>query len=99
MKWITYILLIVISTLALIPCSDGMECQQRIEQSSDGHSDHPDHCTPFCSCTCCGSITTLPTLLKPFQEDLDLGSKYLFHYKKDYSFDYLNSVWHPPISC
>lgn len=83
--------------LAFIPCSDGMSCIDNTEQSSHDHSDHEDHCTPFCTCTCCGSVVTVPASYIDLKGESDLSLLYQFPYVFDYSFIYSSNVWHPPI--
>lgn len=60
MKWIARILALYMLVLSCLPCNDSTECSNNSDtsivagaQHSD-HSNHPENCTPFCSCACCG---------------------------------------------
>ena len=54
-------------SLALLPCADAAPgpVQQVSSELSDQHpaDDHPDHCTPLCSCACCSVTTDVPPRL------------------------------------
>lgn len=96
-----------ILALSLVPCTDGVVndvCgSQKIELSDSGHShehsDHSDDCTPFCTCTCCGSVIVVPSSQEFGNHFILFVSTYLFPYSFDYSFDYVEGVWHPPTYC
>ena len=94
---------IYITTLAILPCADGMNKNHTdvlSEFSNDGHShgksDQTDECAPFCICSCCGLLSTLP----PSNQCIGsiTVSSYLLTsiYSFDYYFDYAKGIWQPP---
>ena len=103
MRLLAFILCIYITALSVVPCTDGMpqtsnpsDTEISAAEHDHNHSDHQDHCTPFCVCACCGSIVTLPTVQDLVENKVAISTDYLFHYNFDYSFDYNEGVWHPP---
>ncbi len=108
MRLFSFILSIYVLALSVVPCSDGIahkldDVDANIEVSQTEHdhnpSDHSDYCTPFCSCSCCGSLTTVPTGHQIGEVKILASTTYLFPYKFDYSSDYTEGVWHPPVYC
>ena len=105
MKLISYILSIYMLVLALVPCSDGIDfihgnCDSSTEIADNSHNhsdhDHQDLCTPFCTCTCCGSMFTMPTTLDYSDCHSKISTECIHNYQSSYSFDYSKGVWHPP---
>ncbi|MCW3467171.1 DUF6660 family protein [Chitinophaga nivalis] len=61
MKWVAYIMVVLVFMLNCIPCSDSMAAPNRgagtvVQAASSARTIHMDSCTPFCTCTCCSSI-------------------------------------------
>ena len=63
MKSITFILAFLILTLGVMPCADvgafmndGKVKTAVTEANRQDGSQHPDDCSPFCSCTCCAGF-------------------------------------------
>ena len=85
-------------------CADGLvKCiSYNTIENTTSHSDHShptdqeDDCTPFCTCSCCGTFLVIPIILKPSKVSSDLSTTYQIHYTFDYAFDYIEGVWHPP---
>ena len=91
--------------LSLVPCSDGIDifhptcdADTEIVERSHNHSDHDheDMCTPFCICSCCGSMSVMPTVAEYRDRSDIISTLCLFHYESIYSLDYSKGVWHPP---
>ena len=59
MKFIAYILTIVVIALTVYPCIDepagNIFQKNELTQSSNStnHQNESDHCSPFCTCQCC----------------------------------------------
>ncbi len=105
MRLFSFILSLYILALSVVPCSDGIvhnldDVDANIELSQTehdhNHSGHNDCCTPFCTCACCGSLVTAPTSHHISEVRVLLSTTYLFSYNFDYSFEYVEGVWHPP---
>lgn len=101
MKSLAIILSVYIVVLAVMPCADAHDADNGcisfdlIEQTHSHLSD-VDFCSPFCSCTCCQTLSQ-PTLYSTFQINLlglELTTPLLTQneLKSDISF------WRPPKS-
>ncbi len=100
--WLLFSLFLV--TLSVLPCSDGVECEDitKVEVSQSNHETHnheSEQCPPFCTCACCGvHIYKFQTAALSFKEDLDFYIQkkelgfYSFHYNKKIASD----IWQPP---
>ena len=84
MKILSFLLAIYITSLAIVPCTDGMPqsiADLSVEISSchndHDHSGHKDDCTPFCICICCGSLAVMPHSTVLNLASIDLASLYL----------------------
>lgn len=66
----TQIFALYLLALACVPCNDGEHEHQdegalaSIEmtggEAEHSHSDCADYCSPFCQCSCCGTVTITP---------------------------------------
>ncbi|RKE57277.1 DUF6660 family protein [Sphingobacterium detergens] len=103
MKWIATLLLVVIFALFMVPCGDTSINSSRFGSTEndivhDHNSNQDDMCTPFCYCSCCGSLA-LNTQFVPHKYSI---LPILFFsqrkVKETPSFftAYLNSIWQPP---
>ncbi|MDX2190448.1 MAG: DUF6660 family protein [Bacteroidota bacterium] len=100
MRLISIILSIIVGALSVLPCSDNENCNQEKLGLATDHSNHQheeDFCTPFCVCSCCGSIGF--TISVPFF-DIQITryeiSKTTIPYYSDLSSSYFYSFWQPP---
>jgi len=101
MKLVAFIMAMVVLGLSLSPCSDSalpendhLHASVTIAHDSP-YNNEPDLCTPFCSCTCCCSIS----LFKNLTEQNRLSVQHII----SHSSMYLGSlseiampVWQPP---
>ena len=96
MKWIPFILCIYILALSIIPCTDGTTdaCKEKIEHH-DHSEDEDDGCTPFCVCSCCGSLFTFSDIVSYFSFNSKISEK-IDSYSSHYFSSYLEEIWHPP---
>jgi len=83
-----------------MPCIDdhSVHVGQNIEistQTSDSHQNDTDHCSPFCTCTCCASPVAF------LNNELNIDS---FPITQEHQFEYNSSnsssehfgIWQPP---
>ena len=105
MRIASYILATYMLILALMPCADGLsvlypECTSsiNIEENSHNHSDHEheDLCSPFCVCSCCGSLSIIPGTVEYYYSVDIISTDCIFTYQFSYSFDFNKGEWHPP---
>ncbi len=87
--------------LAIAPCSDAQTCNEStdIEMShSHDHSEDKGHdCTPFCNCQCCGVFYTAPEFKDNSINTIDrLFYSINSNYTINYSYEFLENIWHPP---
>lgn len=68
LKWFAAILSIYLLVLSFVPCMDMDECVSPVTVTANTQSHTPtddenkrDTCTPFCVCSCCHNIISLPS--------------------------------------
>ena len=90
-------------TLSVLPCSDGHTCEAENDANwsmTHEHSqDEKDHCSPFCSCACCGITINLNKIEATEKTKITFSNTYYFPYSFHYDFSFLKSVWRPPSYC
>ena len=107
MKTISFMLALIISSMAFMPCSDGEPCtigkscsndMKDINAESEHDHDHEeeDECTPFCTCACCGTSVTFQISEIDSTPLLAIFFSYKVLYTFNYSYDHIDGVWHPP---
>ena len=96
MKWTPFILCLYILALSVTPCTDGSNdaCKEKVEHH-DHSEDEDDGCTPFCSCSCCGSLFTFSDVERYFKSSTDISERIEF-YSSHYFGSFLEEIWHPP---
>lgn len=94
--------------LATTPCSDLVnECQAetthtKSENQKHNHAqDDEDHCTPFCSCTCCTSGVTVATIKFSTIITKELNNEFSDKIKvptQNFAFvsNFVGEIWQPP---
>ena len=98
-KFLSVILLILMTTLSGFPCEDGHNdsCKETHTHTSDnGGEDDSDMCSPFCICQCCQTLAIVANF-----DNQDFSIDFL---DIDYnSFDQgvhknspMFSIWNPP---
>jgi len=102
MRFLSYIMLILVSVQVMMPCMDGI-CEQNedVELSisfdaddHEGETGHADHCTPFCTCSCCHSnyLSTGGQMFSMFEFP---QANFVEPVSQPHSF-YLDRIWQPP---
>jgi len=75
----------------------GCDTEISASEHEHNHSEHKDHCTPFCVCACCGTMIAIPTIhAVSFTKEIQTANAFQFHYTFNYSFDFSKGIWHPP---
>lgn len=103
MKYITFLLTVYMTLLAVMPCRDNDVTAESVKLYSShqkGHSAHQeegkDSCTPFCACACCSIARTLapihdiPAVFIP-----EISSSFGQHQVSALP-DCSQSMWQPP---
>ena len=100
MKFFAYILSIYVVILTIMPCIDdhSVHVGQNVEfstQTSDNHQNETDHCSPFCTCTCCASPVVF--INNEMQiESFSVTQEHQFEYNSSYSSSEHFGIWQPP---
>lgn len=113
MKILIQILALYMLTISSLPCSDGgygvvdiiqhlteIGCNEDITHQHSGDCENHE-CPPFCVCSCC-SPTTL-NIPSDYKISIKEYSNIPFvqipsSYQSNYSFSFIQHIWHPPIS-
>ena len=109
MKLFSLILTVYIFCLAIMPCSDIHLVLNEVEHSAAYHSDHESHdhnqnkeqhCSPFCTCTCCHTLINFEFGNKdiiPVKLFVQISTDdNTFLYYDSPSSTYRNTIWQPP---
>jgi len=96
-KVTSFILSLLILSIALLPCADEPSTNEAVSiESHDNHQDTDQHhlCSPFCTCHCCDSHVTqhCTFCLKTFVSFSSHSSDQSFPILSRISF----SIWDPP---
>ena len=101
MKFISIILLFLITIFVAFPCTDthSDEFENHTEISnvdcSDVHSDvvtHEETCTPFCTCNCCH------TQIAELDDQIDFITQYIILEREEQVFPTLNQYIQPKVT-
>lgn len=107
MKFLNYILSIYLVALSCLPCADiearsadnmpaGISYSH--EKESHSHDKESDMCSPFCTCSCCGSL--IVGYLKIADFNFEVASKSirtkLTSYTSKFTSSFFGSIWQPP---
>lgn len=88
--------------LSFLPCGDRQDCNIKSTitiSANSGHNDHKhetEHCTPFCTCSCCTSLTVqrvafLQVIEKPVFEKINYAI-----YQAPSCSNVSYAIWQPP---
>lgn len=101
MRFFSFIFIIIVLVLNLVPCADVHESTHEGTRVTVASHEHPsdnaveDACTPFCHCSCCAAsaVVRLTTTLKtPFNSFKTAAILYMEGSYADVS----TSIWQPP---
>ena len=102
MKLFTFIFSLYFLALSTVPCGDLSECDQSSPTTVQSTTEHDNHqhksetCSPFCFCTCCGSVFNndpSPTLSSIETTVVDKPQP---AYRNSFLTEIYCSIWHPP---
>ena len=106
MRGAIFILTLYLLALAVLPCADEVVQVTKDSQteaiSHDNESDHPEHqdfCSPFCICSCCGSLVCVFSYATGFANPDWLDTSFPLPSNLNFSSIYQEGVWHPPATC
>jgi len=103
-KSVALILAVYIGILSFVPCYDGFhDCDdhQNTEMTHDHDDTSHDHqsndgCTPFCVCSCCGTVVVLSEMREVDYFVLAPVTINQIDYTTMAEHPFLPGVWHPP---
>ncbi len=84
--------------LPALPCADVEECTSTAAAPATHNEHEEEGCNPFCTCSCCGSITTAAIpLLKTTTAKPAAIQKKQFAYSNNFrSVNFACKIWQPP---
>ena len=89
----------------MIPCTDfdtatDSDAKEYVSnETNHEHENHPDFCSPFCVCSCCGLVINVPKTYKwQFRQPIikNFKEKTCFYYSHNWRSEYLKDVFRPP---
>ena len=98
----SYIMLILVSIQVMMPCMDGI-CEQNAgvelsiatdEHDHEEESGHADHCSPFCTCSCCHS--NYLSIAGQSHLTLEFPKKSIAQIDEAPPASFLDRIWNPP---
>jgi hypothetical protein len=103
LKWSSLIFSLYIIVQSCLPCGDSQECDvTKIGQSFELATQHSDHehekenCTPFCSCSCCGSQVYKALAEFHVSKIVHYAEKAVPFYQVSFNSQYTGKIWQPP---
>ena len=100
MKVFTFIFSLYILVLVAIPCIDkpANTTLQKLEAPQSSHNSQDqesDHCSPFCTCSCCATFSIQEDNYVLFNSFSYLLAQFSEHPTSSASFHF-SSIWQPP---
>jgi hypothetical protein len=99
MKFLIALFSLYILTLSCVPCSCEENCTEtEISQTStNDHQQEKDHCTPFCTCSCCQTIVTTFKISPVSPKAMEfIQAEKLFETDQRFSSYNNPPIWQPP---
>lgn len=108
MKVFSPLLALYMMAVFLVPCADTLaetafqdhnHSEELVHQNSHDAPETADLCSPFCICTCCGTISGIVFRWKAigFPEVKEVAvSKPSIGYISQFTGHYFGEIWHPP---
>jgi len=100
-RLVTFLLAAYVLVLTLAPCVDNSTAscskQQVIagQAATDGHTDHHDACSPFCTCSCCNVAMEVAFPYFITVENLR-AQKLIFTFTPHFISCFSHTIWEPP---
>src|SRR5262245_56936464 len=102
MRPLAFILGLLVLTLNWVPCGDhsaftgGDSQRQTVYAASDRDAPCNDVCSPFCTCSCCASVSILFSMPQVASTLPVVSSKKVPAYNAPAYSATLSSIWQPP---
>lgn len=85
--------------ISIAPCSDVHgrtdEAVTTLSQAQEHHDEHNDICSPFCSCSCCQSVTVMAFYTHELTTTT-IAVNQPFIFEEDFHSSDCASIWQPP---
>lgn len=104
-KYLAFILGLLLQVLTCFPCSDTEECTpvqitvtDHPVTTHDNHRHENESCSPFCVCSCCAAVTVfVPEIYPLFPEikKFETRATYIIGQEQLHSYEDQN-IWQPP---
>jgi len=102
MKFFTLLFSLYMLGLSCFPCGDSEECAVKDDTTissaanHNGHSQDTEHCTPFCTCSCCAVSVSLQTIASYKIPKRVFADKNYPAYEISYTEQISIAIWQPP---
>lgn len=103
LKLINIILFFYLISLLGMPCRDFercnaiLPCVDQSAQDQHKHTTDNENCSPFCTCTCCGSqVYTYPSFNYFDNKFYTQSNKVTEIYQFSFPSDFCSNIWQPP---
>lgn len=102
MKLFTHLLSLWLLILACMPCGDRQDCMPSRQETISAKANHEqhthegEHCTPFCSCSCCAATSYYRLLTVTITPAVSQEQKGYADYKDPYCSEVSYAIWQPP---
>ncbi|MES2851202.1 MAG: DUF6660 family protein [Bacteroidota bacterium] len=102
MKFFTLLFSLYMLGLSCFPCGDGDECVVKDDTNisapinHNNHSQDAEHCTPFCTCSCCAVSVSLQAIASFRISKRIFPAKNYPVYEISYSEQVSFAIWQPP---
>lgn len=105
MKFFALIMSVWLLILSCLPCGDSREYNDRGATAISAKTDHQqrkqgiEHCTPFCSCSCCSISLSYPNILTYTIANKLFTTKKYSAYSTPFCKEVSLAIWQPPKIC
>ncbi len=104
MKIFALLFSIYVLCISVMPCADNEDGEILSEQAAgyvadthhSGHEADPEHCPPFCACTCCGQVFGTGFLQGTISFALPVAQQHFTAYTSSFVSEVYFNIWQPP---
>lgn len=104
MRLFVFIFSTYLLALSIMPCTDMQNGQDdrsshQLEQTRDNHSDSSDLCSPFCLCSCCGTVSENLLQFEAFdfsKAKTNATLQLTSYYNPYFIAGFYGNIWQPP---
>ncbi len=97
--WLIFSFYIII--LSVLPCTDKEECNEPNQTTISTNTEHQnhdhetEHCSPFCTCSCCAASVFFPAFSKVYATKVVFQTKQYPLYHIAFKTEVSSNIWQP----